>query len=102
MRNTTIAGAGRPAVSIPTLGRAFHGQVIGPDDAGYDQARTIFFGGFDQRPAAIIRPADAAEVARVVALARETGLRAGRPQRRPQRRRPRHDRRRDRARPVAT
>jgi FAD/FMN-containing dehydrogenase len=50
------------------------GQVISPGDAGYDQARTIFYGGFDRRPAAIVRPQNATEVAEVVSLARETGL----------------------------
>ncbi len=49
------------------------GSVIGPDDAGYDASRTVLF---DQkaRPAAIIRAACADDVARVVRLARETGL----------------------------
>jgi FAD/FMN-containing dehydrogenase len=51
------------------------GRVIGPDDPGYDQARTVFYGGFeDRRPAAIVRPRVAADVSRVVALARDTGL----------------------------
>jgi FAD/FMN-containing dehydrogenase len=48
--------------------------VITPDDPAYDQARTIFYGGFDRHPAVVIRPGDAGEVARVVALARESGL----------------------------
>jgi len=61
-------------ISIPRLRAAFDGRVIAPDDAGYDQARTLFAGGFDQRPAVIVRPADADEVAQVVALARDTGM----------------------------
>ena len=52
----------------------FNGRVIEPDDALYDEARTIFYGGFDRRPAAIIRAADANDVARVVSLARESGM----------------------------
>ena len=48
--------------------------MIAPEDAGYDQARTVLYGGFDKRPAVIIRPANADEVAQVIALARETGL----------------------------
>jgi FAD/FMN-containing dehydrogenase len=48
--------------------------VIGPEDAEYDRARTVFYGGIDRRPAVIIRPVDAEEVARVVSLARETGM----------------------------
>jgi hypothetical protein len=50
------------------------GQVISPGDAAYDQARTPFYGGFDGRPQAIVRPTGASEVAQVVSLARETGL----------------------------
>lgn len=49
------------------------GRVIGPADPGYDAARTIFYGGFDRRPAAVVRVADADDVARVVTLAAETG-----------------------------
>jgi FAD/FMN-containing dehydrogenase len=51
-----------------------NGRVIAPEDAEYDEARTIFLGGFDRRPAVIARPAGAADVARVVTLARESGL----------------------------
>jgi FAD/FMN-containing dehydrogenase len=61
-------------ISIPELRAAFHGQVIGPDDPDYNKARTVFYGGIDRHPAVIIRVADAGEVARVVSLARESGL----------------------------
>jgi FAD/FMN-containing dehydrogenase len=60
--------------SIAGLRASFDGRVTAPGDPGYDQARTIFYGGFDRRPAAIVRPADAAEVAQVVNLARDRGL----------------------------
>jgi FAD/FMN-containing dehydrogenase len=51
------------------------GRVISPDDPEYDQARTVFYGGFDdRRPAAIVRPKEAADVSRVIAFARDTGL----------------------------
>jgi hypothetical protein len=50
------------------------GQLIRPHDDGYDEARAVSYGGFDRRPALIIRVADAADVSRVVALARESGL----------------------------
>jgi FAD/FMN-containing dehydrogenase len=61
-------------LSIPQLRAAFNGRVIAPDDAGYDKARTVFYGGIDRRPAVIIRAKDATDVAQVVSLARETGL----------------------------
>jgi FAD/FMN-containing dehydrogenase len=62
------------SVSIKELRADLDGRVIGPDDDGYDEARTVFYGGFDRRPAAIVRPANASLVARVVTLARETGV----------------------------
>jgi FAD/FMN-containing dehydrogenase len=53
---------------------SFSGRVIGPDDPSYDEARTVFYGGIDRRPAVIVRPVDASDVKRVVLLARDTGL----------------------------
>jgi len=61
-------------ISIPDLRDDFDGRVTAPEDAGYDQARKLFYGKFDRRPAAIIRPTGPGEVAQVVGLARETGL----------------------------
>ena len=61
-------------ISLADLRARLTGRVITPDDAGYEEARAIFYGGFDDRPGLIVRAADAADVARVVALARETGL----------------------------
>jgi FAD/FMN-containing dehydrogenase len=69
-----LSSTSSTSISIPGLRAAFDGRVTAPGDPGYDQARTIFYGGFDQRPAAIVRPADAAEVAQVVSLARDGGL----------------------------
>jgi FAD binding domain/Berberine and berberine like len=60
--------------SITQLRAKVTGRVVAPADPAYDQARTIFYGGFDRRPSLIVQAADAADVARVVALARETGL----------------------------
>ena len=62
-----------PDIQISNLRAALNGKVIGSDDPGYDDARRVFFTGFDRRPAAIVRVADASDVARVVTLARETG-----------------------------
>jgi FAD/FMN-containing dehydrogenase len=61
-------------ISIPKLRADLAGQVIAPDDAAYDEARSVFFPMFDRRPAVIVRPVDASEVAQVVSLAGETGL----------------------------
>jgi hypothetical protein len=74
-----------PAVSLLTstptmiairrrLRAAVNGRIITPGNVAYDQARTVFYGGFDHHPALIVRPADAGEVAQVVSIARERGL----------------------------
>src|SRR5215204_7257429 len=62
------------AISIPKVRADVSGAVIGPDDAEYDRARAVFYGGFDLYPAVIVRVADEVDIARVIALARETGL----------------------------
>ena len=59
--------------SIAKLRSSFDGRVTGPGDAGYDQARKVFYGKWDLRPAAVVRPTSAQEVARVVTLAAESG-----------------------------
>lgn len=61
-----------PAIS--RLRDAIRGRVVWPEDADYDRARTVVPGDIDLRPAAIARPRDAGEVARVIEVARETGL----------------------------
>ena len=61
------------SISIPRLRDTFDGRVTAPGDAGYDAARKVFYGKFDQQPAAVVRPSDAAEVAQVVTLARDSG-----------------------------
>ncbi len=61
-------------ISIPQLRAALNGRVITPDDARYDEARAVFYGGIDHHPAVIVRVADAADVSRVAELARETRL----------------------------
>lgn len=59
--------------SISDLRAELNGKVITPDHLGYDDARRVFFTGFDRRPAAVVRAGDASDVSRVVDLARETG-----------------------------
>jgi len=61
-------------IPIAKLRDALTGRIIAPDDADYDAARTIVYGGIDPRPPVIVRPADARDVAAVVSLARETGV----------------------------
>jgi FAD/FMN-containing dehydrogenase len=61
------------SLSIPKLREDLAGRVIAPEDDGYDEARIVFVGGIDRRPAVIARVANAADVSHVVSLARETG-----------------------------
>jgi FAD/FMN-containing dehydrogenase len=65
-----------PTTSVPVseLRELVKGRVTTPDDPAYDQARKVFYGKWDGRPAAVVRPASAEEVARVVALAAGRGL----------------------------
>jgi FAD/FMN-containing dehydrogenase len=62
------------SISIAQLRSELAGEVIAPEDPGYDQARQVFLPMFDRRPAVIVRPADSGEVAQVVSLARESGV----------------------------
>ncbi len=52
----------------------FKGAVFTPDDAGYDDARTIFNSMIDRRPAYVARCADADDVVSALAFGRRRGL----------------------------
>ena len=62
------------ALETTKLRETLYGRVIAPGDAEYDEARTTFYGGYDRRPMAIIRPTNVNEVALVISLARDNGL----------------------------
>ena len=64
----------RPELSIDRLRDAVTGRVIGPEDADFDAMRSVMYGGIDPRPAVIVRVADAADVAAVIEVAKQTGL----------------------------
>jgi FAD/FMN-containing dehydrogenase len=53
------------------------GWVFVPGDAGYDHACRAWNAMVDHRPAVIVRPLDAREVARAIAFARDHGLEIG-------------------------
>jgi FAD/FMN-containing dehydrogenase len=63
-----------PRLSIPDVSATVRGRVVSPDDHDYDEVRKVQNGAIDRRPALIVRVADADDVARVITLARETGL----------------------------
>src|SRR4029453_13261251 len=62
------------AISIPQLRADLNGRVTVPGEPGYDEGRTVLYGGIDRRPAAIVRAVNPDDVSRVVTLARETGV----------------------------
>ena len=64
-------------MSKPTLDQLHaqvNGSVIGPDDAGYDEARTVYNAMIDKRPTVIVGAQDSADVATAVDFARESDL----------------------------
>src|SRR5688572_14919072 len=60
--------------AISELKNAVRGRVTVPGDENYDAERTVMYGGIDARPAAVVRVADADDVARVVDFARDHGF----------------------------
>jgi FAD/FMN-containing dehydrogenase len=61
-------------MSITEFAEVLNGRVMSPDDDGYDDARALFYGGLDRRPAVIVRAADETDVARVIGYARRHEL----------------------------
>ena len=49
-------------------------RIVTPSDPDYDTLRAVLYGGFDPRPTLIVRVRDAAEVAAVITVARDTAL----------------------------
>jgi hypothetical protein len=56
------------------LAATVNGKVVGPEDPGYDEARSLFNAMVDKRPAAIAYCVDEGDVARSVDYARREGL----------------------------
>ena len=64
-----------PTADIEALSTDLSGRVSTAQDADWDTARQAFNLAVDQRPAAVVHPADARDVIAAVAFAREHGLR---------------------------
>ncbi|HKE50145.1 MAG TPA: FAD-dependent oxidoreductase, partial [Actinomycetes bacterium] len=57
---------------IDRLRAVVRGPVITSDNPTYDRARRVFLGDVDAHPAAVVRVADADDVARVIEIARDS------------------------------
>jgi FAD/FMN-containing dehydrogenase len=64
----------RAEIPVEELRAQLSGELIGPEDPAYEQARRVFFKGFDRTPLAVARVAGVDDVVRVVAAAREGGV----------------------------
>jgi FAD/FMN-containing dehydrogenase len=62
------------AAGISGLREAMRGQVLVPGETGYDEARRVWNGTVDRRPALIARCLDVADVQRALGFAVEHGL----------------------------
>jgi FAD/FMN-containing dehydrogenase len=60
--------------TIGELAQALRGDVIRPEDPGYDEARSIWNGAHDRRPALVVRCHGVADVLKTVEFARSEGL----------------------------
>lgn len=60
--------------AVSELEACFHGEVLRPEDDGYDEARTVWNAMIDRRPALITRPADTEDVIHAVEFSREHDL----------------------------
>lgn len=70
--NIEVGGFGR--IEFESLRGRFRGELIRPDDSGYDDARKIWNGSIDRHPALIAKCADAADVAAAVEVATAAGV----------------------------
>ena len=68
MPGATASDSSRP------LREALSGQVIAPDDAGYDEIRRIHNGLIDKRPSAIARCLNTADIVAAIDFAKDEGL----------------------------
>ena len=59
---------------LDALRSSLRGSVVRPGEAGYDVARSLWNGMIDRKPAAVVRPAGAADVMKAVNFAREHKL----------------------------
>ena len=59
---------------LDTLTNGFAGEIVRPDDPGYDAARAVWNSMIDRRPALIVRPSGTEAVVAALRFAREQEL----------------------------
>jgi FAD/FMN-containing dehydrogenase len=68
---TTTAPSRATDIPLDELAAGVRGALTLPSDPGYDEARAVYNGAVDRRPAALVRCADVADVIACVNFARE-------------------------------
>ncbi len=71
---TTISARALGEATVQELREAVHGEVVTPDDPGYEEASRIWNGAHDGRPALVVRCTGAADVIAAVGFARSNDL----------------------------
>src|SRR3954470_754980 len=74
MTNAATIPHGLGEATLGELEHGLRGQLIRPGDDGYDEARAIWNGAHDRRPAVIVRCAGVADVMCAVDFARSENL----------------------------
>jgi len=74
MAGAVATGGTLDAEALQKFAEGVRGDVLRPGDEGYDDARAIWNGLIDRRPALIVRSTGAADVVDAVNFAREQGL----------------------------
>jgi FAD/FMN-containing dehydrogenase len=70
----TMTDSATATAPYEELSAALRGDLITPDDPGYDDARAVYNAMIDRHPAAIVRCRDSADVVACVRFAREHNL----------------------------
>jgi FAD/FMN-containing dehydrogenase len=77
MQHTTSSTTPSKKIALPPIQELkgdFTGRLVSADDSDYDQLRTVFYGGIDQKPAIIILAENTKDVQQAISLSHTTGL----------------------------
>ena len=74
IKQTMEEGVMIGTADVEKLKTALRGEIIQPDDEGYDEARKVYNGMIDKRPSLIARCVDVADVMSAVNFARENDI----------------------------